>query len=174
MVEGGHTAIVEIRKVAPDPCEGRRGIAFTLLKITVIGDRALLGAVSELAHCNPFLPERIDLERSVLGPEFLESEPVWSMQVDDPKKPRANSWRVHEHVESLVDLLRQRLLKGVPIGHQLDVGPHHVTHLSRSGEILSHRIAADTHLEGKQTAVDKFESLFRVVVHGVESFSIVQ
>ena len=109
-------------------------------------ERTFLGAVSELAHCNPFLPERIDLERSVLGPEFLESEPVWSMQVDDPKKPRANSWRVHEHVESLVDLLRQRLLKGVPIGHQLDVGPHHVTHLSRSGEILSHRIAADPHL----------------------------
>ena len=81
-------------------------------------ERTFLGAVSELAHCNPFLPERIDLERSVLGPEFLESEPVWSMQVDDPKKPRANSWRVHEHVESLVDLLRQRLLKGVAPGQE--------------------------------------------------------
>ena len=38
-------------------------------------ERAFLGAVSDLAHCNPFLPERIDLEREVLGPEFLEGEP---------------------------------------------------------------------------------------------------
>ncbi len=81
-------------------------------------ERSFLVAVSDLAHCNPFLPERIDLEREVLGPEFLEGEPVWSMQVDDPKKPRANSWRVHEHVESLVARLRQRLLKGVVPGQE--------------------------------------------------------
>ncbi len=78
-------------------------------------ERSFLAAVSDLAHCNPFLPERIDLERKVLGPEFLESEPIWSMQVDDPKKPRANSWRVHEHVESLVDRLRQSCATGIII-----------------------------------------------------------
>ena len=81
-------------------------------------ERSFLGAVSDLAHCNPFLPERIDLEREVLGPEFLESEPIWTMQVDDPKKPRANSWKVHERVELLVAKLRQRLLDGVTPGQE--------------------------------------------------------
>jgi len=40
--------------------------------------RALLQAVSELAYCNPFLTERVELERAVLGAELHEGEPVWS------------------------------------------------------------------------------------------------
>ena len=36
--------------------------------------RRLLTSLSELARCNPFLPERIELERQALGDAFEESE----------------------------------------------------------------------------------------------------
>ena len=43
-------------------------------------ERGFLRAVSELAYCNPFLPEHTDLERAALGREFMEGEPVWSFR----------------------------------------------------------------------------------------------
>ena len=40
-------------------------------------ERAFLRAASNLAFCNPFLPERIPHERAALGDEFVDDEPVW-------------------------------------------------------------------------------------------------
>src|ERR1035438_9963228 len=51
--------------------------------------RTLLQGVSRLGYANPFLPERVELERAVLGAEFLEGEPVWSYRAEHPE-PRAN------------------------------------------------------------------------------------
>jgi len=75
-------------------------------------ERDFLQAVSELAACNPFLPERTRCERAALGSDFVEGEPVWSLRVDDPEKPRANVWRVVERLEPLVAQLRDRLIAG--------------------------------------------------------------
>ncbi len=71
--------------------------------------RAMLRSVSELAYCNPFLPERVQLERAVLGAEFQEGEPVWSQQMDHPERPRANVWRIAEKLELLVEQARRDL-----------------------------------------------------------------
>lgn len=79
-------------------------------------ERSFLEAVSSLVYCNPFLPERIALEQQALGPDFLGAEPVWSMQVEDPNKPRANAWRIRERAEVLVEQLRERLLAGARSG----------------------------------------------------------
>ncbi len=68
--------------------------------------RAFLRSVSDLAHSNPFLPERIHLERAVLGPDFHEGEPVWSQQVDDPARPRENVWRIATKLEPLLEQIR--------------------------------------------------------------------
>lgn len=76
-------------------------------------ERGFLQAVSELASCNPFLPERTECERAALRNDFVEGEPVWSLQVDDPEKPRANVWRVVERLEPMVNRLRDRLNAGV-------------------------------------------------------------
>ncbi len=73
--------------------------------------RALLRAVSRLGYCNPFLPERVELERAVLGPDFVEGEPVWSYQVERPE-PRANVWRLQARLEPLVGQFRDRLADG--------------------------------------------------------------
>src|ERR1700736_4975983 len=72
-------------------------------------ERAFLRAVSQLAYCNPFLPERVDCERAALGSDFLEGEPVWSLPVDQPERPRANVWRIVKRLEPLAEQLRNRL-----------------------------------------------------------------
>src|SRR5713226_1396757 len=75
-------------------------------------ERALLRSVSELAYCNPFLPQRVALERAVLGGEFVEGEPVWSMRVEEPDQPRANVWKIIALLEPVVDRLSARLGAG--------------------------------------------------------------
>jgi len=72
-------------------------------------ERSFLRAVSQLAYCNPFLPERIESERAALGADFVEGEPVWSLPVDQPERPRANAWLIAGKLEPLVEQLRARL-----------------------------------------------------------------
>jgi transcriptional regulator with AAA-type ATPase domain len=75
-------------------------------------ERAFLKAVSQFAYCNPFLPEHTEFERSALGPDFIEGEPVWSQQVEDPEKPRENVWRIFKKLQPLATDLRRRLSEG--------------------------------------------------------------
>jgi transcriptional regulator with AAA-type ATPase domain len=76
-------------------------------------ERRFLQVVSDFAYCNPFLPEHTDLERSALGEDFVEGEPVWSQPVDDPERPRVNVWRIAGHVAPLAERLCARLRSGV-------------------------------------------------------------
>ncbi len=75
-------------------------------------ERCFLTAVSQLAYCNPFLPERSALEKAALGDEYGEGEPVWSLPVDDPERPRENVWRIAARLDPLVEQLRSRLIEG--------------------------------------------------------------
>ena len=71
--------------------------------------RKLLESVSALTHCNPFLPERLDLERAALGREFsAEVETAWSK---DPAfdRERPNIKKLTRLVESLAGDLRTTL-----------------------------------------------------------------
>jgi transcriptional regulator with AAA-type ATPase domain len=72
-------------------------------------ERTFLRAVSQLAYCNPFLPERIECERAALGSDFVEGEPVWSLPVDQPERPRANAWLIVGRIEPLAEQLRIKL-----------------------------------------------------------------
>jgi transcriptional regulator with AAA-type ATPase domain len=65
--------------------------------------RHVLSAFAQLGYCNPFLPDRIRLERAVLGKEFVvEGEPVWSYRAEQPG-PRENVWRAQRRVEPIVE-----------------------------------------------------------------------
>src|SRR5205823_9884397 len=75
-------------------------------------DRTFLSAVSQLGYCNPFLPERIDYERAALGDNYVEGEPVWSLPVDQPERPRANVWRMVERLDPLAEQLGAKLRTG--------------------------------------------------------------
>jgi transcriptional regulator with AAA-type ATPase domain len=79
--------------------------------------RTLLEAISRLGYANPFLPERVELERAVLGDEFVEGEPVWSYREEHPE-PRANVWRILTKLEQVVEVLSARLRSGVPAREQ--------------------------------------------------------
>src|ERR1035441_2764800 len=84
----------------------------TSMTFLTSSQRTLLQGVSRLAYANPFLPERVELERAVLGGEFLEGEPVWSYRAEHPE-PRANVWRIVARLEPLVEQLSAQLRGGV-------------------------------------------------------------
>ena len=73
------------------------------------GERRFLSATASLAYSNPFLPERIEWERTILGREYLQSEPVWSVSVADPDADLPNILRIYEKLESLIERLHGRL-----------------------------------------------------------------
>lgn len=78
-------------------------------------DRNFLEAVSKLAYCNPFLPERIEYEREALGQEFQEAEPVWSMRVEDPDRPHVNVSKISRQLDTVCRGVRERLLSGASL-----------------------------------------------------------
>jgi NitT/TauT family transport system substrate-binding protein len=76
------------------------------------GERAFLEAAGKLAYCNPFLPDRIEYEREALGENCRDAEPVWSMRVDDPDRPRANLVAISNRLDATCKSLRARRATG--------------------------------------------------------------
>jgi transcriptional regulator with AAA-type ATPase domain len=74
-------------------------------------ERGFAEAVANLCYCNPFLPERIELERAALGDAFEESSAVWSRQAI-LEYERPNVARLNELTQQLVAQLRERLSGG--------------------------------------------------------------
>lgn len=76
---------------------------------------ALAETVSRLVYCNPFLPERLDLERAALGPEYVAQagmEETLHMRPGEPATIATNVERLLERLRSLVDPARERLAGG--------------------------------------------------------------
>ena len=83
-------------------------------------EQAFLEAVSELAYCNPFLPETTALEREALGPDFRDDEPIWSLRVGASDGPRASRVAISERIVALVSELGRRLAaKRIASDHEL-------------------------------------------------------
>ncbi len=72
-------------------------------------ERIIAEGISRLVYCNPFVPERIEIERKVLGLDFVEADLVWNV-FNDPEGGRDNLKLLREKSESLAATLRQRLL----------------------------------------------------------------
>jgi len=75
-------------------------------------ERALAEAISRLAYCNPFLPERMQCEQDVLGRAFVERSPVWSLS-EEPDLDHPNIGGIVQRAEELVAGLRAKLERGV-------------------------------------------------------------
>src|SRR5262245_19419719 len=73
-------------------------------------DLALAMAISQLAYCNPFLPERIECEREALGPEFVPRGTLWHA-LGHPEPP-PNLFALRRRAEELSDRLAARLAAG--------------------------------------------------------------
>ncbi len=65
-------------------------------------------AFARLVYGNPFLPERIEAERRILGRAFVAEEPVWSLS-SDFESSRPNVALLQERGEALLATLRRRL-----------------------------------------------------------------
>jgi hypothetical protein len=72
-------------------------------------ERRFLSAVARLGYSNPFLMERIELERTALGKQFVAGEAVWSASVTDPGAKRTNVVRLLARLEPIVESVRKRL-----------------------------------------------------------------
>jgi DNA-binding NtrC family response regulator len=68
-------------------------------------------AIARLGHTNPFLPERIDAERAVLGAEFVPADVVWSVRADRAVQ-NPNVSRLAARATALADRLQARLAAG--------------------------------------------------------------
>lgn len=77
------------------------------------GEREVVAAISRLASCNPFTPERLHLERQVLGEAFAPFDVVWHAQTDaagaNPNVPG-----IAEKTLELVEAMRARLTAARP------------------------------------------------------------
>ncbi|MDB5354282.1 MAG: sigma54 specific transcriptional regulator, Fis family [Phycisphaerales bacterium] len=80
-------------------------------------DLGFASAVSRMAFCNPFLPERIACEREALGDAFVESDLVWNVSQDwDGNRP--NISLLAERAERVVESTRDRLASGAGAGEK--------------------------------------------------------
>ena len=72
----------------------------------------LLRCVSAIAYANPFLSELAHEERQALGREFVAQHPFWSLEVDDPDKRRANTWKLLPKIDRILDSVPLRTRRG--------------------------------------------------------------
>lgn len=79
-----------------------------------VDQRRVLQALSDLTYCNPFEPQRIELERLVLGDAYQpESIGAWSRTEATTRLERANVVAINEVASDLAEELKnQQLLQG--------------------------------------------------------------
>jgi hypothetical protein len=75
-------------------------------------DGVFLEQISAIAQRNPFLPERIEAEREVLGSEYVEEDPFRSVSIEDPYSRGDNFERINKLLETTLLSLRDRLEAG--------------------------------------------------------------
>jgi Sigma-54 interaction domain len=74
-------------------------------------ERKVVEAIAALTDSNPFLPQRVELERRALGRAFVEGKAVWHAEANlDVVQPNVS--RLGELVEGLAPRLRDRLAAG--------------------------------------------------------------
>jgi transcriptional regulator with AAA-type ATPase domain len=72
-------------------------------------DRHFLSSVAKLGYGNPFLRERVALEKAALGREFVPGGEVWSASVSDPDAESPNVTSIYKKLTALMEVLPQRL-----------------------------------------------------------------
>jgi transcriptional regulator with AAA-type ATPase domain len=73
-------------------------------------ERKVADAIADIAFGNPFLPERIALERQALGPEFVEAGPVIRVRSGaDYDAMFPNVAKLHRLAEDLSESVRRRI-----------------------------------------------------------------
>src|SRR5439155_6962937 len=83
----------------------------TSMALMTDDERAFGRAVLAVAYANPFLPERIELERQALGADFVPVPPVWHARMAAPDDS-ANVLALTQRADALAATVRERLAGG--------------------------------------------------------------
>lgn len=76
-------------------------------------DRSYLQVLSKLNYCNPFLPERLELESNALGDDFQPEDLIaWGKVVDREDADRPNVIHLTQRADALLDKLYEQFLQG--------------------------------------------------------------
>lgn len=78
-------------------------------------EQVMAEALTTLAYCNPFLPERISHEQGVLGADFVATDGPWHKHAEE-EAVRPNIDLLTQRSKLLVDSVRERLLGGARCG----------------------------------------------------------
>lgn len=74
-------------------------------------ERKSAEALAEIGYCNPFLPERLELEKKALGPEFISDDAVISKPLEtDLPRVFPNILPMRRRAEALATKMRNHLL----------------------------------------------------------------
>ncbi len=74
-------------------------------------ERTFVETVAEMAFCNPFLPERMELEQKALGKRYTNVGNVWSNRIDNSVGDE-NVEKLNAEVATMAERLRSRLAEG--------------------------------------------------------------
>lgn len=78
-------------------------------------ERRCAEALANLSYCNPFLPERIEYERVILGKDFTETDSAWHKHANE-EAGRPNIELLTQRAKMLTDSARERWIGGRQIG----------------------------------------------------------
>jgi len=78
-------------------------------------ERTCAEILVDLSYCNPFLPERIEYERAILGEDFIETDGAWHKHVEEEAE-RPNIELLTQRAKVLADGARDRLVAEKRLG----------------------------------------------------------
>jgi len=117
-------------------------------------DGQRIAAIGQLGFVNPFLPQRIELERSILGDQFVAGETVWSMKsIRGPETE--NLEQISQLTAQLVSAAQAKLATGTQVSKRevrlyVDLALYHLFDQFR---LEFHEIIAAAHAGQKSVAV---------------------
>ena len=71
-------------------------------------ERNFASSVSKLNYSNPFLPERIDFEKEILGDDFEQFDSVWNLKLNEEDE-HPNLRKIMLRVDGLISKLSERI-----------------------------------------------------------------
>ncbi len=74
-------------------------------------ERSFMETISDLVYCNPFLPERLELEAKALGGQYTSTGNVWNFRADNATSDD-NVEKLNRKCAALAKRLRQRVTSG--------------------------------------------------------------
>ncbi|WP_152054351.1 sigma 54-interacting transcriptional regulator [Tautonia marina] len=76
-------------------------------------ENRIAGAIAGIGYCNPFLPDRLELERQALGDAFVEvGSVIWARPGVPIERLFPNVLLLRRRAETLVEEMRSRLVQG--------------------------------------------------------------